>query len=310
MSGGAMLGARPVVKFERSQFPHSPSLPPDALRARIARMNSYISKLTTSAESSSSVIALQVFSKRRMKKDICLAKAEMEIGDLDTVDFQVQLDHVTENVADHSKPELVVRMTAIGRAQAGAIALANATQDSATLESGLAPSAVKLVNHAAEHADMASTLGTLLARLDIVVQMGAEIAKIHPYSNAAWKVLTSVYEAVKKQEEKDEKVIKLVQTMTDAYSFAEDIESLPGKIKRLEDTISALVKQTEECALFIREYTGHGFCGRLMAGILSGQTEKIQDFVAAFIKLQESLDTALVVHTAFASTKPKKWSRA
>ncbi|KAJ7453428.1 hypothetical protein FB451DRAFT_668777 [Mycena latifolia] len=33
-----------------------------------------------SAESQSSVIALQVFSKRSMKKDKCLAKVEMEIG--------------------------------------------------------------------------------------------------------------------------------------------------------------------------------------------------------------------------------------
>src|ERR1700761_4797876 len=101
---------------------------------------------------------------------------------------------------------------------------------------------------------------------------------MHPYSNVAWKVLSSVYEvacrrlvlctrssqnqAAKKQEETDEKVVKLVQTMADVYSFAEDVESLSGKIIRFEKIISALVKQTEECALFIREYTGHGFCGR------------------------------------------------
>ncbi|KAJ7442999.1 hypothetical protein FB451DRAFT_1568796, partial [Mycena latifolia] len=158
-----------------------------------------------SAESPSSHIALQVFNKRSFKDDKCLAKAELEIGVLlekcsTQKDFQLQLDHVKKNATNLSKPELVVRMTAIRRAQAGAIALANATQDSVTIESGTACSAVKLVDHGAEHADLASALGTLTARLDIVVQMGAEIAKIHPYSNAAWKVLTSVYEAVKKQE--------------------------------------------------------------------------------------------------------------
>ncbi|KAJ7469210.1 hypothetical protein FB451DRAFT_1560182 [Mycena latifolia] len=261
-----------------------------------------------SAESPSSRLILQVFNKRSFKDDKCLAKAELEIGVLldkcsTQKDFHVKLDHVEENVTDLSKPELVVCMTAIGHAQAGAIALANATQDSATLERGLA---VKLVDLGAEHPDLASVLGTLIARVDIIVQMGAEIAKIHPYSNAAWKVLTLVYEAVKKQDEKDEKVIQLVQAMSDAYSFVEDMDSLPGKIKRLEDTISALVKQTEECALFIREYTGHGFCGRLLTELWSGHGEKIDDFTAAFGQLQKALDTGLGLYTAFVSTKTQE----
>ncbi|KAJ7466123.1 hypothetical protein FB451DRAFT_1261810 [Mycena latifolia] len=140
-----------------------------------------------SAESPSSVITLEVFSRRSMKKDKCMAKTKMEIGVLlekcstqkgkkPFADFRVQLDHVKENVKE--KPELVVRMTAIGRAEAGAIALANATQDSATLTGGAARSTIKLVDHGGEHADLASALKTLVARLDIIVQMGAELAKV------------------------------------------------------------------------------------------------------------------------------------
>ncbi|KAJ7832481.1 hypothetical protein B0H13DRAFT_1914978 [Mycena leptocephala] len=103
----------------------------------------------------------------------CLAKTEREI------DFQLQLDHADEDLKQVSKPELV---------------------DSATLHSAgaVAGSVASLVDHGAQHGDLLSALGTLVVRLGNVVEIGAkiggEIAKIHPYSHAAWKVLTSVYE--------------------------------------------------------------------------------------------------------------------
>ncbi|KAJ7121443.1 hypothetical protein C8R44DRAFT_588725, partial [Mycena epipterygia] len=84
---------------------------------------------------------------------------------------------------------------------------------------------------------------------------------IHPYANMAWKVLTSMYQVAKKQQETDEKLVNLVETMVDVYSFVGDVASLPQKIKSLEDKALAIVKQTCDCALFIQEYTAHGFSG-------------------------------------------------
>jgi len=66
------------------------------------------------------------------------------------------------------------------------------------------------------------------------------------------------------QLEKDNKLIDLVKTMVDVWSFVDDVESLPAKMKRLEDIIDKIQKQTVECAIFIREYTAHGFGGRLL----------------------------------------------
>ncbi|KAJ7879788.1 hypothetical protein B0H14DRAFT_3771523, partial [Mycena olivaceomarginata] len=103
------------------------------------------------------------------------------------------------------------------------------------------------------------SLGVLISKLDIIVRVGDKLATIHPYANVAWKVLTFVYEAVKKQKETDGKIVELVQTMVTTFSFVEDTESLPGKIKGLENTCLAILKQTVECAMFIREYTGKGF---------------------------------------------------
>jgi hypothetical protein len=49
--------------------------------------------------------------------------------------------------------------------------------------------------------------------------------------------------------------------MATVYSFVDEIQSFPNKIKVLEDTIAKILIQTVECAIFIREYSGHGFGG-------------------------------------------------
>ncbi|KAJ7618707.1 hypothetical protein FB45DRAFT_840460 [Roridomyces roridus] len=107
--------------------------------------------------------------------------------------------------------------------------------------------------------DLMSTLESVTSKLDIVIKLGDQLATIHPYANVAWKILTSVYQVVKKQQETDGKLTKLAKTMDEVYSFVKDLDFLPQKIKSLEQQASAIVKQTVECALFIQEYTQHGF---------------------------------------------------
>lgn len=49
--------------------------------------------------------------------------------------------------------------------------------------------------------------------------------------------------------------------MNDVCSFVDAIQSVPKKVKILEDVIIKILKQVVECAIFIREYTGCGFSG-------------------------------------------------
>lgn len=67
---------------------------------------------------------------------------------------------------------------------------------------------------------------------------------------------------MKKQQEADENLLKLVETMADVYSFVEDTEFLADKIKSLQEKALAIAKQTVECAYFIQEYTANGFAGK------------------------------------------------
>ncbi|KAJ7936182.1 hypothetical protein B0H13DRAFT_1589744, partial [Mycena leptocephala] len=132
--------------------------------------------------------------------------------------------------------------------------------------SGIMGVADTIVEVQSKAGDIESSLNVLIFKIDIIVRVGDKLAKasrffiwIHPYANVAWKVLTSVYEAVKKQRETDGKIVELVRMMATTFSFVEDAESLP---EGLENTSLDIIKQTVECAIFIREYTGKGFGGR------------------------------------------------
>ncbi|KAJ7078242.1 hypothetical protein C8R44DRAFT_654640 [Mycena epipterygia] len=161
---------------------------------------------------------------------------------------------------------LSVCLAAIGSIEGGKIELAATRKDVQGLESAAAVSSItgavdSIATVQSKAGDIESSLGILISKIDIIVRVGDKLAAIHPYANVAWKLLTSVYQAVKDQQKTNEKIVELVGTMETIFSFVEDTKSLPGKIKGLEDTCLAIVKQTVECAMFIREYTGKGFGG-------------------------------------------------
>lgn len=53
--------------------------------------------------------------------------------------------------------------------------------------------------------------------------------------------------------------------MEQTFAFVDVIEVLPEKIALLDDTIKDILKQTFECALYIREYAQHGFRGAFLS---------------------------------------------
>jgi hypothetical protein len=71
------------------------------------------------------------------------------------------------------------------------------------------------------------------------------------------------FQAVKGQLDRDAQLVDLVKTMEDVYSFVEASDSFQNKVHVLQKTIDRILKQTVECVIFIREYTGHGFGGEL-----------------------------------------------
>lgn len=145
-------------------------------------------------------------------------------------------------------------------------------------------------------------------------------SQIHPYLNAAWQVTSSLYKVLKGQMERDASVVRLLSTMDSMFAFVTVVDGLGDKIKRLEDTILAGLSQCTECAIFVREYTGHGFCGKLLkfsspdsnthqcVGRVLRQTfsnagETIEGFITNLNSLKSSLDSDINLHTSFISSR-------
>ncbi|KAJ7776917.1 WD40 repeat-like protein [Mycena maculata] len=89
--------------------------------------------------------------------------------------------------------------------------------------------------------------------------------------------------------------------MAQVYSFVEQINFLSNRIKQLQDTILGIVKETFECALFIQEYSGHGFGGRLIRNTWSDTDSTIDKLSEALMKLKEDFDRGVSVQTIFHS---------
>ncbi|KAF7348802.1 WD40 repeat-like protein [Mycena venus] len=147
----------------------------------------------------------------------------------------------------------------------------------------------------------AAGLNEVMAKLDLIIKVGDGVSEINPYAKAAWKLLTFVYETVKDQQAMDDKTLKLAQNMVQVYSFVEDVESLPQQIKRLENVVVEITRQTLECAIFLREYIGHGFGGRLIRNTWSNSSQKVDDLSAALLKLKDVFDRGLAFETVFFS---------
>jgi hypothetical protein len=126
---------------------------------------------------------------------------------------------------------------------------------------------------------------------------------------------------VKEQRETDDKVLELGKTMVEVYAFVEDVDTLSHRIKHLDNVVTAILEQTFECALFIREYTGHGFggtnsfiscywcltacLGRLVRNNWTNTTQQIDDLSTAFFKLKDEFDRGVGLQTVIFSAAIK-----
>ena len=121
----------------------------------------------------------------------------------------------------------------------------------------------------------------------------------------------------------DQSVRDLADTMQNVYSFVDAIEAVPSKIRQLEDVIRQIFVQTAECAIFIQEYSGHGFAGmrnhtlpplwhhapkvdlitgRLLRETMGASTSaKVAGMVQSFNNLRGEFDTGVAVQTAVLS---------
>ncbi|KAF7987070.1 hypothetical protein HWV62_223 [Athelia sp. TMB] len=139
----------------------------------------------------------------------------------------------------------------------------------------------------------------VLDKLNLFMRIAGEAAKVHPYAKLAWDVLSAAHAIIMAQLAIDQSIVDLANTMQDVYSFVDALEAVPSKIQQLEDVIHRIFVQTVECAVFIREYSGHGFAGRILRETMGASTPaKIAGMAQNLVALRAQFDTGVAVQTA------------
>ena len=59
-------------------------------------------------------------------------------------------------------------------------------------------------------------------------------------------------QVLQQQTKTQHSVVELIDVMDDSLMFAEEAYKAPDKLKGLDDTISKLLKEIEECSTFVR----------------------------------------------------------
>ncbi|KAJ7327462.1 WD40 repeat-like protein [Mycena albidolilacea] len=262
------------------------------------------------------VLSLRLFhnSSLAFTRDKCLGTVDTDIatlrklcgsdGDGDAKVVNLELTGVEGAVKGRPAGTISVGLMRSTQAASLAVDQAQKAAENVATTPGLMTTGGIVVQSVAPVSQLNSALASITSRLHIIVRVGDKLATIHPYANIAWKVLTSVYQVSRKQQDTDEKLLKLVETMVEVYSFVSDVDSLIQKIQGVENKLAlAIVKQTVECALFIQEYTANGFCNRAIRNTWTQADKKINDLSETLLRLRASFDGGLTIQTLFVSTK-------
>ncbi|KZP30747.1 WD40 repeat-like protein [Athelia psychrophila] len=155
---------------------------------------------------------------------------------------------------------------------------------------------------ALSHSDIVGSFEMLVNKLGILVMIGDEIAKIHPWVNLAWNVLSVGLKLVKAQQDRDHKITALIETMQSIYYIVVGSEIL--KDERLQDVLIRILKQTVDCGFFIQECTrGRTFAGKAITEAFSNTDGMLSQYEETFKKLREEYTGRIATQTAVVTSK-------
>ncbi|KZP17439.1 hypothetical protein FIBSPDRAFT_1046926 [Athelia psychrophila] len=150
--------------------------------------------------------------------------------------------------------------------------------------------------------DLVGSFKMLVEKLGILVKIGDEIAKIHPWVNLAWNVLSVGLKLVKAQQDRDYKITALIEILKSTYSIIAGSDIL--KDERLQDVVNRILKQTIDCGYFIQGYAGgRTFAGKAFTETFSNTDGMVSQYEATFKQLREEYTGRIATQTAVVTSK-------
>ncbi|EJC98397.1 WD40 repeat-like protein [Fomitiporia mediterranea MF3/22] len=238
--------------------------------------------------------------------DKYVGKADVELGDLldrcadgkETV-LRLNMPHGSESTEIaailHLRIEAIDALASVSHNISSA---EQAIQQGGIPSSAVAADATAVGDHAVGYSDLYRSVGELVSKLDLFVRVVDTLSQVHPYVNFAWRVVSALYKSISHQFEVDKKSVELMGVMEDAFNFVHEADSLRSKTQYLESAIIQLLKQTDECCLFVQEYARHAFIGRMLKMDVN---RKVDEFTESLHLLKQSIDSGVIIHTAFVS---------
>ncbi|KIM80170.1 hypothetical protein PILCRDRAFT_9732 [Piloderma croceum F 1598] len=236
----------------------------------------------------------------RVLNDKCLGRVDIDVDEL--LGRQHVILSLTDKRGNPSTGRLTVRiaqqsMSAVAGTAVEQAQLAGEKLSQPLLVNTMANAVTDLTNTASNQQNLVTSFGCLVDKVRILLTVGDEIAKIHPYANFAWQVLSVGLKMVRAQQDRDQKILDLVTKMEDTYSFVDSMDEL-RKNRVLQDIVEQILKQTIKCGYFIQEYMRHNFGEKAITQPFIGTSDQIVAFCTAFTDLQKALDSRLILSTA------------
>ncbi|KAF7965388.1 hypothetical protein HWV62_44069 [Athelia sp. TMB] len=147
--------------------------------------------------------------------------------------------------------------------------------------------------------DIVGSLQTVVSKLDVLVKIGDEIAKPQgDYALLDQRTFPDfMRQLVKAQQERNNKITGLILTMQSTYEIVDGSEVV--KDERLQGVLGRILKQTVDCAYFIKHYARpRSSLGKAIAEPFSNTDAQTAQYQGIFEQLQEEFCGRLATKTA------------
>ncbi|KAI0705932.1 WD40-repeat-containing domain protein [Cytidiella melzeri] len=250
----------------------------------------------------SSTISLSLIRESRIRNE-SIGTAEIAVSDfigkIGEAPVHLKSSHNRTSAILFFQLDAVSATDSLKQETSGAVQAAASVAHSSRLAAAIAVSDSTLA--AVQSSDLYSAVGTLVGKLDSIKRILDGLAAIHPFVSAAWTVASALYGVLEKQFKTDQALVKLAGRLSDILDFALDADQVRKKLEGIHSVVVKLFNQITECCLFIREYTGRGFVGRMLS--LGDQKSKIDAFVDALGGLKSDIDQKVNLNTAIVTAR-------
>ncbi|KAG9079915.1 hypothetical protein FRC06_007322, partial [Ceratobasidium sp. 370] len=137
------------------------------------------------------------------------------------------------------------------------------------------------------------SMGRTRAAVEAILKIGQQVAELNPIAELTVGLFTQAWEILKKQDQCDALVAKLVAEMGDVLPHVAAVED-HAKLTNLQDTLKDVLLLVEDASRFVIGYESNGAAARAVRAFVSSSAQgQVDEFVGRFGRLKENFDRGM-----------------